>query len=69
MKAPVVKITSDGPISNKACVTINGEIIPFTEATLRFKPGNFITLSLETCADLVDVEVLEEFTRVIIEKE
>lgn len=63
---PTVQVISDSPISNKVGVTINGQMIPVTHITIDFTMGEFVKLTLETKAHLVDVIALERDTELII---
>lgn len=62
MSVGKVKLTCDSPISNKACLTINGEIIPFIEANIKLKAGEFVEITARTRADLIDIEALQNNT-------
>lgn len=64
-----VKLTNNSALSNTAALTINGQIIPFYEATVHFKVRELVTLTVTTRADLVDIEALERTTELIIRHE
>lgn len=63
-----VKVVSKNKVSNTASISVGGVIIPFTHATVEFTVGEFVKLTIETRADLVDVEVLQSQTELVIRK-
>jgi hypothetical protein len=56
-----------GPVVGQiAQVTIGDEVLPVTSAIIRIKPGNLITVELETYAEFVDIEAMQKATEIKI---
>jgi hypothetical protein len=62
----IVRIKSDGPMAHRVSITIDGREIRATHATLDITPGNYLKLTVETIAELVDVEALQKNTELVI---
>jgi len=58
-----------GPfVGNVAQVSIGDKVIPVTEAVITIKPGELVTMQFKTRPELIDIEVLEKNTKLIIKE-
>lgn len=64
-----MKVTSDSAIGRKAMLTIGNQIIPVMGIDIRIRPDELITAEVTVRLDSVDVELLQEQTRIEVVKD
>lgn len=66
MEIPKVKITCEDGITAKAHIMVGDKELRITKAVITMVAGEYVKLKLETYAELVDVDVLQKNTKLII---
>ncbi len=68
VKDIAVKIKGTGHVGNLVAVTFNNKIIPVLSCDIRIRPGEMNTAKLTVYADDIDIETLQQFTKIEVIK-